>query len=349
MRGARPKLMIMAALVLVVGGISLFLLWLWSEENRQLSSKTSPIPVSVAAYAGDTGALIYLAAELGLYQANGLDVSIQDYEAGKLAADALLAGQADLCTSADFVFVKESLTQPSLRIVSTVAAAQVNFLVGRQDMGVNTPKDLADRDIGVTLGSAGEFFLENFLFLHGLSPNSVRMVDQRPSEIVQALISGTLAAGFTWEPNVYRMSQALGQTLKTWPGQSGQDMYFVLLSTSQWLQAHPQAAERLVRALHQTVQHLKDTSDMLPQLLHERFDYESGYIQRGLKANTYEVELSKALLIALEDQARWVLGKERSVDKEIPNYLDMISFSPLEAVSPQDVSIIHESQSVTSH
>jgi NitT/TauT family transport system substrate-binding protein len=335
------------ASVLVAGFFVLFFLGLFSPAQGQPASETSGMPITVAAYAGDTGALIYLAAELGLYEENGLDVRITDYEAGKLAADALLDGKADVCTAADFVFVKDSLSHHSLRILTTVAAAEVNFLAARADLGVDSPQDLRGREIGVTLGSAGEFFLENFLLLNDLKPQAVHMIDQTPSQIVQSVIKGQIAAGFTWQPNVFRMEQALGEKLKTWTGQSGQDMYFLLLSTSNWLQKYPQAAERLVRALQQTAEQIRENPDVVPTLLRERFHYDPGYIQTSLAANTYGLELSKALLFALEDQARWILRANQSLEQDMPNYLDMIYFQAMDVVSPKNVSIIHAVQAGT--
>ena len=337
---SHPRIMIQNQ-VLVTGFFLLFFLGPFSLVQGQAASETSAETIAVAAYAGDTGALIYLAEELGLYEQNGLDVQITDHEAGKLAADALLDGKADVCTSAGFVFVKDAFTHPSLRIVSTVAAAQVNFLVTRKDMGVNTPQDLLGQDIAVTLGSAGEFFLENFLFVHGLRPQSVHMVDQKPSQIVQSLIQGQVAAGFTWQPNVYKLEQALGETIKTWAGQSGQEMYFLLLSTNDWLQEHPQDAEGLVRALRQAARQIRDNPELVTTLLRERFDYDPGYIPNSLQANRLSVELSMAMLIALEDQARWVLRTNQSLEQDMPNYLKRIYFQALDEVSPHDVSIIH--------
>jgi len=52
--------------------------------------------LSLAAYAEDTGALIYIAQEQGYSAGSGLEAIIKDFEAVKLATDALLAGEADI-------------------------------------------------------------------------------------------------------------------------------------------------------------------------------------------------------------------------------------------------------------
>ncbi len=54
---------------------------------------TGPVEkITLAAYAGETGALVYVAEDQGYFEENGLEVTIKDYESGKAAADALLAG-----------------------------------------------------------------------------------------------------------------------------------------------------------------------------------------------------------------------------------------------------------------
>ena len=47
---------------------------------KEEPSYTGPVEkVTVAAYAGDTGALVYIAENLGYFKDSGLDVTIKDY------------------------------------------------------------------------------------------------------------------------------------------------------------------------------------------------------------------------------------------------------------------------------
>ncbi len=62
---------------------------------------TGPVEkITLAAYAGETAALVYVAEDQGYFEENGLDVTIKDYESGKAAADALIEGEVDIATSA---------------------------------------------------------------------------------------------------------------------------------------------------------------------------------------------------------------------------------------------------------
>jgi ABC-type nitrate/sulfonate/bicarbonate transport system substrate-binding protein len=84
----------------------------------------------VAAYVGDSSALVYVAQAKGFFERNLLKVTIEGYGAGKLAADALIDGEADICTSAGFVLVSNSAAHPDLRIFGTIATAQSNKMIG---------------------------------------------------------------------------------------------------------------------------------------------------------------------------------------------------------------------------
>lgn len=63
-------------IVLIVLTTALFAFRCTKEEPRY----TGPIEkVTVAAYAGDSGALIYIAENQGYFKDNGLDITIKDY------------------------------------------------------------------------------------------------------------------------------------------------------------------------------------------------------------------------------------------------------------------------------
>ena len=120
-----------------------------------------------------TGALIYVAEDQGFFEENGLDVTIKGYASGKACADALINGEADIATSAGFVFVSHSFDHTDLRVFGTVATAQVKELVARKDKGITTIGDLVGKKIGVTGKSGAEFLLGVFLAFNALSYEDV--------------------------------------------------------------------------------------------------------------------------------------------------------------------------------
>ena len=293
----------------------------------------------LGAYAGDTGALAWLAHEHGLFAAHGLDVEMVPFEAGKLAVDALLAGDVDVATAAEFVVVSNSFEHPELRILATVAIANNNELVARRDR-VREPQDLVGRRIGVTRKSAGEFLLGVFLTLNGLNVSDVELVDLPPSAIVTDLLAGTIDAGFTWDPNVYRMRQELADNAVGWPGQRWQQYYFVLVTTDRWLAEHPAAARALLEAVLASEQRAGEDPEDSKARLARRFGYDAAYVDYSWPRHDFLVELPQALLLAMEEQARWRIENGLSPAGSIPNYLSTLATAPLAELRPQTVTVI---------
>ena len=298
------------------------------------------VKVVVGAYAGDTGALVYIAADRGFFAANGLDVTIRDFEAGKLAADALLAGEVDISTSAEFVFVSNSFVHRDLRVMGTIATARSNELVVRRDRGIFTASDLRGRRIGVTRKSTGEFFLGRCLLFSGLSIRDVEIIDLNPSEIVNAMIAGEIDAAATWDPNAYQIRKELKLKTHSLSARSGQAFYFILLTRDSWLKSHPAAAERFLRSVIQAQDFVSDHSDDARRWMGQRFDYDPAYLQYSWAKHRFVVTLPQALLLAVEDEARWMIENEMTNEKRIPNYLDFLWLDGLDGVRPQAISII---------
>ncbi len=182
----KPLIGISIVGLVVILGISLN--WLIQKQSEQPEKYTGPVKkVTLAAYAGETGALVYIAEDQGYFEENGLAVTINSYKSGKAAADALINGNADISTSADFVFVSNSFDYTDLRVFGTVSTFETKELVARIDKGITTTNDLIGKKIGVTKKSGGEFSLVTFLTFNGLLLQDVELVDLKPLERVDAI------------------------------------------------------------------------------------------------------------------------------------------------------------------
>ena len=325
--------------IIIVGVVVIVGIGLYRSIQKQPKKYTGPVEkITLAAYAGETGALVYVAEDQGYFKENGLEVTIKDYKSGKVAADVLMDGEADIATSADFVFVSNSFDRTDLRVFGTVATAEVKELVARKDKGITTIDDLIGKKIGVTKRSGGEFALGRFLIFNALSYKDVELVDLKPSEIVEAVLNGDIDAGFTWDPNVYDIKEELGDNAISWPG--GQDFYFVLLTKEDWIKNNPAAAERFIKSVLEAEDYIKDNSEEAKEFVKNRFGYESDYIDYSWPKQGFAVTLEQAMLISFEDQARWRINNKLTDATRVPNYLDYIYLDALEEVKPEAVGII---------
>lgn len=325
-------IVLIIALGLAVGGY----LFLGQRQPEEYTGPVERITVAAAAYL--TGALVYIAEDQGFFKKNDLEVTIKDCESGKAAADALIDGEADIATSAGFVFVSNSFDHTDLRVFGTVATAQAKELIARKDKGIAAIDDLIGKKIGVTKKSGAEFLLGVFLLFNALSYEDVELVDLRPTEIVEAISNGDIDATFTWDPYLYDIKNELGDNAISWPG--GQDFYFVLLAKEDWIENNPAAAQRFVKSISEAEDYIKDNPEESRGFIEDKFNYGSDYMNYSWPKQEFAVILEQAMLITFEHQAQWRMENNLTDTTEIPNYLDYFYTDALEAVIPSKMTII---------
>ncbi len=329
---------LMALVVLAVGCV---------QDGAEETKYTGPVEkVTVAAAEYLTGALVYIAEDQGFFEKNGLDVTIKGYGSGKACADALMAGEADVSTSADNVFVSNSFENADLRIFGTVSTKQIKELVARRDKGITTTADLKGKKIAVKGQSGAEFQLAVFLTIEeGIPLQDVGFVDLKPSEMLDAISTGDVDAVFVWDPYLYEIKKELGEIktelgepLVSWHG--AEDFYFVLLTKEDWIKNNPVAAERFIRSMVEAEAYIKDNPEEAKEFTKDRFDYESEYMDHAWPNQEFAVVLPQSMLTLFDDQARWRIDNKLTDATEVPNYLEYIYTDALDAVNPDAVTII---------
>ncbi len=317
----------------IIGGY----FWLSQEKPEKYTGPVEKLTVAAAEYLA--GTLVYVAEDQGYFEKNGLEVTIKGYRSGKAAGDALKAGEADISTSADNVFVSNSFEHADLRVLGTVATAQVKELVARKDKGISKIRDIKGKKLGVTRKSGAEFQLGVFLSFNYLSYQDIEIVDLRPPEIVKAIVNGDIDVAFTWDPYAYDIKKELGENVISWFG--GEDFYFVLLTKEDWIKSNPAAAERFIKSVLAAEDYIKDNPEEAKEFIKDRFDYESDYMDYSWPKQEFAVVLQQAMLVTFEDQARWRIKQGLTDATEVPNYLNFIYLDALEEVKPDSVNIIH--------
>ena len=166
------------------------------------------------------------------------------------------------------------------------------------------------------------------------------MIDLKPSEIVDAIVNGDIDAGFTWGPNIFEVKSRLGADAISWPGQSGQDFYFILLTKKEFIEENPQLIERFLRALIRAEEFAEENEAEAKKFFETKFNYESSYLAYSWQRHDFRVILPQGLIMAMDDQARWRIKNRLTEATEVPNYLDYVYFDALEGVKPEAVTII---------
>lgn len=315
------------------------LLGFLSIDDPQYSVKKEQETIRIAT--SQTGLLIWIALEKGFFKKNGINVSVEQVGGGTAAMDKVLNGTADFSASSEFTLVSNSFKQVNLQVVGIVSTANTIGLTVRKDHGIAQLTDLYGKKIGVTLGSAGEFFLRRFLAFHNLSVEHIQLIAMKPEQIYQGLVHGNIDAGFSWEPNNFNLKKSIEDNSKYYPGQNNQDFHFILTGRTQWIASHQTAIKSMLNALIQAEKFTRNNKAQAQALLNKRFNTTPEFLQYLWSKHDLTVSLPQSLLTVMDDAAKWRAGTKKLTEKDIPDYFEFISFTALEQVRPESVTIIH--------
>ena len=296
--------------------------------------------ITLGVVAIESSSLVYIADARGMFRDHGLDVTIIDFPDGVKASDDLLENRVDVAAVADFIFVTRSLHRNDLRIFGSIFRGDTFEIIARKDCGITKPAHLKGRRIGLTRGTVLDFFMATFLSMQGITPGSVRLVDLRPSEIPEAISSGSVDAVIAWEPYAGQIRNNLGSKAVTWPGQSGQRYQFVLIAKEEFIKERPLAAERLLKALLQAEKYCTEHTTDAQNLIASRLGHDPASLQSLWERVDFRLRLDQDLVTLMEDEAKWLL-KLKGESGDIPNYLKYIDWRLLEKIRPDAVRIIH--------
>jgi NitT/TauT family transport system substrate-binding protein len=140
---------------------------------------------------------VFLAENQGFFAKRGLKVEIVRYESYSDMLSDFAAGKLDACPGGLYELLK--LNPPGMRIVlATDYSEGAEGLIAVKEIA--SPADLLGKRVGVQGAISGsEFILTTYLRRHGLSRESIILVDVGPEAVIDA-IPETIQAGYTWEP-----------------------------------------------------------------------------------------------------------------------------------------------------
>lgn len=333
----KKTVVIIVIAVLVAAGIGVGI-WLIVRQPAKYSGPVEK--VTIAAYEGEVGFLTWVAEDKGYFEEYGIDATVEGYDAGSFCLEALVNGEADVCTAADSAFVARAFDNPDIRIFGVIDEASDTTVIARKDSGINEPSDLKGKKIGITMNTTGEYFLSTFLTFNGLSLDDVEMVELKPKEMPEALASGDVDAVVTWQPNAFNAEEKLGDNAVSWSAQSGQDYYFLLIGTEKWLKENPELAERLLLAVSDAALFVAENEQEAKKTMARVFKYEPSYVEAVWDMHKFTVSLPQALITTMEDSARWSITNKLTEKTTVPNFLEFIDIGPMEKANPDAVLII---------
>jgi len=286
--------------------------------------------------------LLFIAEAQGFYRTQGLEVAIREYQTGLAPLKDLEEGRLDLASCAEFALTGEVLAGRAgqLRCLAVIAAGEVDFLIARRDRGIKQPGDLRGKIIGVPRKTSAEFFLAGFLTLNNISLGEVTVADVRPKEMADALAGGKVDAVLVWAPVTDGIIKKLGNNAIVWPAQGGQNVYRLLVTRDEMIKKRGPVLERLLRSLAQAGGFMERQPEAGRAVIAQRLQVNIADLQSGKASINYESFLDQGLLLAMEDQARWLIRNRLTYQDRVPDFLGCIHAETLLQVDPRAMRLV---------
>jgi ABC-type nitrate/sulfonate/bicarbonate transport system substrate-binding protein len=312
----------------------------WYLQSSTPKYAGTPDSITLGVLPSEYSTLIWIADEQGFFSRNGLNVTLKNYSTGASSLNALSNGEVNYALSSEYAFATQVLNGSNFRQIATIDKAENEYLIGRKDKGISTISDLKGKKIGVLKKGAAEFYLGRYLNLHGVSLDEVTLVNEQFAQSVGSMNNGTIDATLLPEPQAFMIQNNLGDNAVVWPAQSGQLLFMVISCTPDTMNKNPEVIERLLHSLYQAEQFAQEHPDEAKAIVQKKMQYDTAYMGKIWPEHRFALTLDQSLIVAMEDETRWMMKNNLTDKKVMPNYLDFISTQGMITVKPGSMNIV---------
>lgn len=148
--------------------------------------------------AGDKAA-VYLGVEKGLFEAEGIKVTVQSGRGSSDVVTKLATGTADMGTGglAALLQAKATNTVP-VKAVMSIYTLQPDAIFTTKEAGINSLKDLAGKTVATATFSSSNVSWPLVLKANGVDAGAITLLKVDPGALAPMLASGKVAATINW-------------------------------------------------------------------------------------------------------------------------------------------------------
>jgi len=282
----------------------------------------------------------YIAEQKGFFAAQGLSVSFGTGTNAKICFDALLSGRADVAMGAESAFVYLTRQESDARLISFAGSNPETAIFYRKDRGINTEADLRGKRIGYLPGSCSVPYLALILERNAIPWSAAILTPLQPPALSAALAGGAVDAISIWEPWGENARRLLGEKSGVFRDPSLYSYTTALISTATIIKKRSGDLQKVVRALIQTEQFMKDNPNEAIDILSKAIALDASIIRSLWSKYSFRLEVRSAQLDILKSDFRILKKVDPGfADVVEPNFLTFVDFSILRIVDSSRVQL----------
>jgi sulfonate transport system substrate-binding protein len=315
--------------------------YLFVRIHKGTAPAAAPEKITIAYSATLDAVLAEVALKQGYFLKEGLDVTPHLFPYGKPAIEEVVNGNADFATVAETPVMFAVMKGNKISIVATIQTADKdNAILARRDSGILSPGDLIGRKIGVTLGTTGDYYMDVYLTLHGITRNDVKVVNLKAVDLPDAIANNAVDAISAFEPYLNYARKKLGGRGMAFYDEDIYTYMFNIVARREFIAENPGKVAKLLRALVRAEDFVNKDSIKARKIVSDFSRMDSAVVKELWPIYSFGVSLDQTLILALEDESRWAIAGGFTETKRIPNYLDFIYFKGLMTVKPDAIRIL---------
>ncbi len=327
----------------------LILLTSCNQENSY-----HPLRLAGMEYLGDLPTLI--ADEKGYFSAKGLEVEVIYGESGKSNLRKLKRGEVDFALMAPTPFLIEKLeaelleTESDTVILSNLLhTTSLSHIVTLRARNLTKVEHLRGKKIGLPEGTNAEYQWWLYCYLNGVEDDLVEIVDIPPNQIDEALKNQTIDAAVTWQPWTAKIEAQMGEQIAF---MTGKELYvgkWLLVTTKQTLNQHPNETRLLIDAYIDAVEYVNTQPIIAVNTFAKKHGHD--YLLENITefdVGLAEVSLDWSLIAEFNQIFEWLRDKYEGQFIEISplTWIDSDALSEINPIAvgiPKPVRSSHES------
>ena len=224
---------LLAAAALLIAGVS--------SANAQL------VKMTIATGVDPAFSQFYVAKEGGLFEKNGLDVTINTGPSGSAMVPFLVNNQVQAAYGSDLAgVINHQVDDKIVAVADGTYLANWESVVGRN---IDSLEGLKGKKVGVALGTGAEIFWRRLLTARKLDFNDFKLVNVDAPEMLAALERGDIDAFAVWEPWPTRTLAAVkGSKVLATNANIYNNINFIYMNRG-WIEQNRATAEKFIKAL----------------------------------------------------------------------------------------------------
>ncbi len=232
----------------------------------------------------------YVAKEGGIFERNGLDVTVNTGASGSAMIPFLVGNQVNAVFGAEQGGVSSHIVDPNVVCVAEgTALLRWMGVVGR---GVDSLAGLKGKKIGLARGTASETLWLSIIAKEGLNAADYTIVYVDAPEMIAALERGNIDAYVVWEPWMTRGTRAIPTARVLITNEHIQIIRNLIYMNKGWAQANDAAAKAFLRSMIQAAEFIRGNAEESARLIARFLRQDRALVAELMTKLDYRVNLT---------------------------------------------------------